>query len=44
MKSERERYRDYHLDIGMIDQTNGGLNDIIPTKLKIGRNAYLEPL
>ena len=44
MKSERERYGDYHLDIGTIEQTNGGLNHIIPTKLKIGRNAYLEPL
>ena len=36
--------REYHLDIGTIEQTNKGLNDIIRNKLKIGRNAYLEPL
>ena len=41
-KCERERNKDYHLVIGTIGETNGGLNDTIPTKIE--RNVYPEPL
>ena len=44
IKSKRERKRDHYLEVETIEQRNKGLNDTIPTKSKIGRNAYLEPL
>ena len=42
IKHERERNKDYHLVIGTIGETNGGLNDIIPTRIE--RNVYPELL